>query len=62
MIKSIFKDTSIQIFLLEFIPIKITDPNIKQDIFKELHSSKISSHKGITKTLKRFNNIIHGTA
>jgi len=36
MIKSIFKDTSIQIFLLEFIPIKITDPNIKQDILKEL--------------------------
>ena len=53
MIKYLFKDTPIQIFLLESAPKEITDPDRKQNILKELHSSEIGGHKGITKTLKR---------
>ena len=53
MIKYLFKDTPIQVFLLESTPKEIIDPKMKQDILKELHSSKIGGHKGITKTLKR---------
>lgn len=37
MIKYTFKNTSIQVFLFEFIAKKITNPDMKQNIFKELY-------------------------
>lgn len=53
MIKYLFKDTPIQVFLLKSIQEKITDPETKQNILKELHNSEVGGHKGVTKTLKR---------
>lgn len=53
MIKYLFKDTPITIYLLDSLTQEIDDPNTKQDILKQFHNSAIGGHKGVTKTLKR---------
>lgn len=53
MIKYIFKDTPIRIYLLESLVQRIVDPTIKKQILTELHNTEIGGHKGVTKTLKR---------
>lgn len=60
MIKYLFKDTPIKIYLLESLTQKIDDPVAKQDILKQLHNSAIGGHKGITKHLNEYNNTTHG--
>lgn len=53
MIKYLFKDTPIQVYLLQSLAQEMIDPAMKQSILKELHDSPISGHKGVTKTLKK---------
>ena len=62
MIKFVFKDTPIQIFLLDRLPLNIADPTVKQQILKELHDSKIRGNniRVSRKPLNGYSNIIRG--